>query len=303
MCYSCNCSGHVAKYCPEIHYLSKSEEIIRYQLELETKERKKFKRNTKKRSKNLIQLSYIQTSAYAIRNAMFIYHEEGVKETYRVETDMNEFLEENPKGIDTLSKKIINYKGANDFRLMMKNEKPTQKEIIDSEVKKIMKTKDEEEKYEKLLGFSKKQENIIQEYDELWNDFERVEIFNKYFIHNNFTIVKKKFKYEELCNKKIETKSPSLQNRIKLIKSKTIKLGKKTDFTEITEIEFKGMDLETPEIFKRDSSRSLNINGNIKKRFSSVDNEKECEKFIEKFGVENVYNISKEKLEKDLTKL
>ena len=334
MCYSCNSSGHVVKNCPEIHYIPKPDLVIKAQLEIEKKARKEFKRRTKKyRAK--IQVPLILTSAYAIRNTMFLYHEEGIKERYRVEDDMNDFLEENPKGMESLSKKIVNYREANSFQAIKSNVRfdvqTINSKTIDEDMELI-----EEEEYAKSLHSLKKPRKII-EYDAFFNDFERIDIFTKYFIHNNFTIIKKKLTHELTLKMNEKKRRQSFQKKVQLLKSKTIRPGKKIEVAEdasalpeeskmdiVTmdlKVEFKDFsenfnkqEVKDPNSRELETSPSLALNNNYStlkfennkknfnnkttKRASSVETAKECEKFIEKFGAENVYNLIKDKIEK-----
>ena len=336
MCYSCNCSGHVIKNCPEVHYIPKPDLVIKAQLEIEKKARKEFKRRIKKyRAKN--QAPLILTSAYAIRNTMFLYHEEGIKERYRVEDDMNDFLEENPKGMESLSKKIVNYKEANAFQAIKSNVRFDAQTMVSKTIEDDME-QNEDEEYAKSLHSLKKPRKII-EYDAFFNDFERIDIFTKYFIHNNFTIIKKKLTHE-LTLKMNEKRRQSFQKKVQLLKSKTIRPGKKIEvyeedpsafgLPEELKMDIVTMDLKVEfkdfsENFNRqeakdtnsreiETSPSLALNNNYStvkfetnkknfnkkttKRASSVETAKECEKFIEKFGVENVYKLVKEKIDK-----
>jgi len=284
----------VAKNCPEIHYIANADEVIKDRLASEKKQRQEFQRRPKKYV-TMSQVSLVQTSAYAIRNTMFLFYEEGIKENYRVETDLNDFLEENPKGVETLSKKIINYQESNSYRLLNPS---------DYEERRSLKALDEsqDEEFLKSLKTLKKAEKN-EEYDEIWHEFERIEIFNKYFIHNNFTIVKKKLKTQK-ASPKNEKKRQSLQKKIQLLKKKTIRINKKPDASEnVSPLGFKEKECETPSENVREANISagiLNISKKIPKRSYSVESMKECEKFIEKFGVENVYNMAKHKIEDKL---
>lgn len=341
MCYSCNCSGHVVKNCPEVHYIPKPDLVIKAQLEIEKKARKEFKRRTKKYQAK-IQVPLILTSAYAIRNTMFLYHEEGIKERYRVEDDMNDFLEENPKGMESLAKKIVNYKEANAFQAEKSNVRFEVQNLISKTLEEDMEQNDEEE-YLKSLHSLKKPQKVI-EYDAFFNDFERIDIFTKYFIHNNFTIIKKKLTHELTIKMNEKKRRQSFQKKVQLLKSKTIRPGKKIEVSEddpsasgLPE-EFK-MDIVTMDLkvgfkdfsenlnrqeLKDPNSRELfetspsilalnnnystlkfensktkkNLNKKTTKRASSVETAKECEKFIEKFGAENVYKLVKDKIDK-----
>lgn len=270
VCYSCNLSGHVAKFCPEVHYIPNREEIVKIKQKSNFKEMKNFKRFKRQKFKNLAKLSLVQTSAHAIRNTMFMYHEEGVKENCRFDMDMNDFLEENQKGMENLFEKMIPINKLNSFQLIIN--------------KKISKNDSDEKIVSNILNEEKSEPNRMDQINilknwEIWNKFEEIRIFTKYFIHNNFSIIKKKLNNEK--NKiKLASKRQSLQHRVHMIKNKTIKQIKN--------------DLFASSLINEKSIENIQENRSHK-ILVSIDSIKECEKLIEKYGVENVYSIAKQK--------
>lgn len=304
ICYSCGCSGHLAKYCPEVHYIPRIDEIIKEKLSSDEKERKEYKRSRQQKFKSFLQFSVIQTSAYAIRNTMFIYHEEGLQEKYRVDADMNDFLEENPKGIEILSSKILPYKESNSFRMLTKDVLSINNS---SDYEQRMSYQESEKENELPKDFIMLKKKITVEYNELWNDFDRIEIFTKYFIHNNFTIVKKRLKTKRNEKKPNKNKRQSIQKKIQLIKQKTIK-GKRSEIfgSDISPFLNNCKSSANEDILEVDEETENNkINTDSKKkrekmpqqkRRSSLDSRKECEKFIEKHGAKYVLEIAQKKI-------
>lgn len=232
---------------------------------------------------------------------MFIYHEEGLQEKYRVDADMNDFLEENPKGIEILSSKIIPYKESNSYRMLTKD---VMSGNNSSEYELRMSYQESEKENEVPKDFIMLKKKITVEYNELWNDFDRIEIFNKYFIHNNFTIVRKRLKTKRCDKKPNKNKRQSIQKKIQLIKQKTIKGKKSENFgSDISPFLNNCKSSGNEEVEEETENNKINTDSKNKRkknpeeqRRSSLDSRKECEKFIDKHGAKYVLEIAQKKI-------
>lgn len=262
-------------------------DLIKGVLESEEKMRKEFKRKCLKKTNSLKESTLIQTSAYAIRNTIFIYHEEGLKEKYRIEFDVNDFIDENPKGIESLSNKISPYQEKTNYKMMLprnmslsfNNENDMKMDLKASELL--------ESKYAR-------EDSDLLNHNELWHEFDKIEIFSKYFIHNNFTIVQKKL------NKHVEIKIPrttdiknkkrqSIQRKIQINKKKTIRPSKSPDFSPMR----KEREGEKEKSFLLPSPKSLL---NFHNRSASLGPRKQFHSFIEKYGARSLYLAAKKKI-------
>ena len=198
------------------------EEIVKNFTQSETNFRHHFRRNeNRKRFDSTGDFILIQSSAQALRDIIVIIKEEGIKETYRIDIDIDDFIDENPEGL-TLERKVheLNLRNSN-------------KNVILAQIQ-----EDEEEIY--LSQSKNSNKGFIKSFTAFAHDIEvfgesmdidKIEVFSKYFLQNNFqeiiSILNKcaAQRLQDFTHKVENPRdSPEVLNRmIKITKSKTIR--------------------------------------------------------------------------------
>ena len=221
-CSSCLDDDHLINTCPYLHQVITPEEIVKNFTQSETNFRHHFRRNeTRKRFHSTGDYILIQSSAQALRDIIVIIKEEGIKETYRIDIDIDDFIDENPEGLP-LERKVheLNLRNSN-------------KNVILAQIQ-----EDEDDIYKSQSSNSNK--GFIKSFTAFAHDIEvfgesmdidKIEIFSKYFLQNNFNeiiSISNKCAAQRLQDftHKVENPrdSPEVLNRmIKITKSKTIR--------------------------------------------------------------------------------
>ena len=198
------------------------EEIVKNFTQSETNFRHHFRRNeNRKRFDSTGDFILIQSSAQALRDIIVIIKEEGIKETYRIDIDIDDFIDENPEGLP-LERKVheLNLRNSN-------------KNIIPTQIQ-----EDEEDIY--LSQSKNSNKGFIKSFTAFAHDIEvfgesmdidKIEVFSKYFLQNNFqeiiSILNKcaAQRLQDFTHKVENPRdSPEVLNRmIKITKSKTIR--------------------------------------------------------------------------------
>ena len=277
-CTSCSDEYHLINECPTLHYVINVEELIKDLAKSEGNFRIHFRRNDKrKKFHSTNDITLIQSSALALRDILFIIKEEGIKENYRIDINVDDFLDENPEGFP-LEKKISHLNNSN----IMKSQE-IKYSMIDNED--LYDYENEKKKiFSKSSSYYCLNDTIVESFQ-----IDKIENFSIYFTHNNFNEIIKETNY--FVEKKLEhfhkpnnstVESPeNLKNMIKITKSKTIKKRKDT-FLE-----------------KRKKNAEAKKKENIKE---NEKNDKESEKIVSKHKIRfSIFGANKrEEKEKEM---
>lgn len=224
-CSSCLDDDHLINTCPYLHQVITPEEIVKNFTQSETNFRHHFRRNeTRKRFHSTGDFILIQSSAQALRDIIVIIKEEGIKETYRIDIDIDDFIDENPEGLP-LERKVheLNLRNSNK-NIILTQIQEDEDDIYVSQNKQYNKGF-----IKSFTGFA----HDIEVFGEFM-DIDKIEAFSKYFLHNNFQeiiSISNKCAAQRLQDftHKVENQrdSPEVLNRmIRITKSKTIRKKK-----------------------------------------------------------------------------
>lgn len=270
-CSSCYEPTHLINECPNLHYFIATEDVVKQLTRAETNFRNHFKRNAnRKRFNYKNDITLIQSSALALREIIFILKEEGIKEKYRIDLVIEDFIDENPEGFP-VQKKMEDFNKAS---LIKKNFSFMSEKSHDLFEKNLF---DEKISNSALILPRKKSTyvNILVEEELIIDSFsiDKIESFTNYFTHNNFGEIVKitnicaEHKLETIINPElINGKQEEFKKMIKITKSKTIK-QRKTVISPQNDRSKEKSEIKENEKKNKNNTKPTPLQ-NVKKRFS-----------------------------------
>jgi len=258
-CSSCNDDDHLINTCPFLHHVLNPEELVKNFSQSESNFRNHFRRNTeRKKFHSKMDFILIQSSAFALRDIILIIKEEGINENYRIDIDIEDFLDENPEGFPLEYKiKEINTRNSPTNRDFHKCFEEQEMELSLQNKKDFNKS---------LSQFNRDVDPIIQSFN-----IDKIENFGRYFLYNNFLDITNVInkcaaqKLRDFTHNKDQKDSPEVLNRmIRITKSKTIKIRKSTNCSPTNNL--KGKKPSSPP--EKNDIESIPDKEKLKPRFS-----------------------------------